>query len=323
MVLQEKSTKSYVNFLTVQHKIADWAEQFSIKLQRIGYFFHNNEGYAILLYRKKGSGMKTEQLLQKIELQPQVRDFVSEFYGRYEFKQAEPYISGLTSLKTAEKTRKKLLEIFGADEGKLKLLTCMLVCAAKLYAWYENMGISETVYVDTMKCFPRFLEECYQMTGVYAFDREGWTVRQVGGLLFRIGTLEYELLEIESGKQISVHIPSDADLSEKACDESLTLAKKFFEEHFPEYAEADYVCRSWLLAPELSKLLPAESKIMKFQSRFLITETDYEEAEYIGWVFRTKETDVAKFKEDTTLQKNMKRWLLGGGKIGSGSGRLK
>lgn len=39
-----------------------------------------------------------------------------------------------------------------------------------------------------------FLEEAYERTGRYVFDRYWWTGRQAGCHLFRIGELEYEII---------------------------------------------------------------------------------------------------------------------------------
>ena len=140
---------------------------------------------------------------------------------------------------------------------------------------------------------------------------------------FRIGELEYEMKQTKTGKQISIHIPSDAVLTKEKCDASLEESKAFFARHFPEYQDKDYVCHSWLLDPVLRELLPPGSRILEFQSRFRILEVDYQDDGYVEWVFKRNDAHIRDFSEDTLLQRNMKRYLLEGGKVGSGFGVMK
>lgn len=261
-------------------------------------------------------------LCDKIGLQGEVREKVINFYQTDGFTQVHPFICGLKNMKTEASARKELTHLLGEDPQKTKMLTCMLVCATELYPWYQEKGISETIFFDTMRCFTRFIEECKQMTGQYAFDREWWTPRQVSGILFRIGELEYEMINAESAPAISIHIPSDSILTVKKCDASLESARDFFASYFPEYHGRDYICHSWLLAPELCSLLLPDSNIIAFQHRFRIQRVDYLDTEYTEWVFKTKNTSIADLPENTSLQKNMKRHLLNGGKIGTGYGIL-
>ncbi|MDE7299937.1 MAG: acyltransferase domain-containing protein [Lachnospiraceae bacterium] len=275
-----------------------------------------------------------KMLCNGIDLQQGIQNEVMEYYRSEHFRRIRNIADGLKRMESEAAARAELTKFFGEDEKRVKMLTCMLSCAAEQYQWYEKKGISETIFWDTMRCFTRFIGECRKITGIDAFDREWWTARQVSGTLFRIGTLEYEMqycgqtcdmhrdIQEESEPQISIHIPSDADLTPDCCDRSIADATIFFERHFPEFRSADYICHSWLLAPELTGLLPEASRILAFQKRFSIRRVDYSESEFIEWVFKTRNVETADLPEQTTLQKNMKRHLLNGGKIGSGFGVL-
>lgn len=191
----------------------------------------------------------------------------------------------------------------------------------------------EEVWLDTMKCYPRFIAEHRRSYGYNGFDRGGWTVRQAGARLFRLGELEYELLEEqpENGNPpcrcISLHIPSDAKLQPKLLNESLAKARAFLKEFFPEWAELPVMCETWLLSPRLKEWLPEDSKILHFQAAFDIESTDPEDEAALEWVFYVAEgqrasLDLNALPEDTTLQRQMKADLLSGGKPGSARGRL-
>lgn len=261
-------------------------------------------------------------LCNRIQLQDEIQKEVIEYSQTSRFHEILPFIGGLKNMETESQTRKELEPLLGADPKKIKMLTCMLTCAVQQYQWYQEKGISETIYFDTMRCFTRFIEECRQITGQYAFDREWWAVRQISGILFRIGELEYEMVKEGLEPAISIHIPSDSVFTPQRCDRSLEKARAFFAKYFPEYDGKDYVCWSWLLAPELENLLPPDSNIIAFQHRFLIQELDYSDTEYIQWVFKTKNLPLENLPEDTALQKKMKQHLLNGGKLGNGQGVL-
>lgn len=261
-----------------------------------------------------------EELCEGIELQNEVKSAVLDFYQHFDFSAVDSYLQMLKNKETQAEARDSLKAVFGNDNRQIKILSCMLFCAAELYAWYREKGISEEIYFDTMKCFTRFIEECKTMTGVYAFDRDWWTSRQVGGTLFRIGALEYEMKEFNGQPVISLHIPSDANFTEESCNSSIAMAKDFFATYFEEYADADYICHSWLLAPELKELLCENSNILKFQRRFKIQKVDYGDTGYIEWVYKVKNCAIQDLPEKTSLQKRMKQYLLQSNQIGLGLG---
>ena len=188
---------------------------------------------------------------------------------------------------------------------------------------YDALGIPENIYFDTMAVFSRFVREHHASFGCYGFDREWWTHRQTGLKLFRIGELEYEMTEEDGEKVISVHIPSDACLEPALCQESYGKAEMFFKKYFPEYADCDYICDSWMLSPYLKELLDENSRILKFQQEYEIRDVDPESRAYMQWIFRKEDADLAEVPQETSLQRRAKRWLEAGGKIGSACGVLK
>lgn len=212
-----------------------------------------------------------------------------------------------------------LAERLGADD--MAMLACQLRAACRTYKRYLEKGIPERVFFDTMGCYRRFLEEAHRMHGCWKFDRAWWTWRQLGMRLFRIGQLEYEILYDK--KVISMHIPSDAVLTEQNVRDSVKAARKFFREFFPRCRHWLFVCNSWLLAPELKKLLAAGSNILKFQKRFLILNRNDEAKDHMQWLFGVEENaPLESLPENTSLQKNAKAHLLGGGRIGTALGVL-
>lgn len=99
--------------------------------------------------------------------------------------------------------------------------------------------------------------------------------------------------------------------------------KFFFENYDSTYVNVPYVCHSWLLSPALRELLPESSNIIKFQNLFTITETDKSSTNFLMWIFKKADIPVENLPEDTTLQRNVKKYLMSGGQIGEGSGYMK
>lgn len=266
--------------------------------------------------------MKIEELCRKIELQEPVTAEVLEFSNKNDFFKIEELLNGLKVPDKWDAARGKLEQLLAPDENQFKMLACMLYCAAGDYEEYQRLKIGDDIYIATMKCFPRFLEECREKSGAFAFDRSFWTVRQIGMKLFRIGTLEYERTELEGDTAISIHIPSDADLSPEACEASLRQVVAFMNEKFPQEKSMQYFCSSWLLSPSLKELLPAGSKIVQFQERFEIIDQNPDSNAYLEWVYQKNNCPIEQLPEDTSLQKRMKAYLLSGGKIGEALGMI-
>ena len=187
--------------------------------------------------------------------------------------------------------------------------------------------IPEDIWLATMRCFPRFISEYRRSYGRDGFDRGGWTVRQAGCVLFRIGELEYELWEENGTRAVSLHIPSDARLEPAPLNDSVRRSRGFLAEYYPEWQSLPMVCESWLLSPKLTDLLPASSRIIHFRNAFDLIRTDPDDPAAIEWVFHVAEGQRASMRaenlsEDTSLQRGMKALLLSGENPGSARGLL-
>lgn len=187
--------------------------------------------------------------------------------------------------------------------------------------------LPEDVWLATMGAFSRFVREHRRATGRCGFDRGFWTPRQVGATLFRLGTLEYELRRDDDGPFLDLHIPSDADLSPDALNASVEAARRFMAEYRPEWAAAPIRCDSWLLSPLLRELLPATSRICRFQAAFDLTGADPEDRSYIAWIFaltdgQANACDAEALPGDTALRRGVKDLLRRGRDVGSAAGVL-
>ena len=209
----------------------------------------------------------------------------------------------------AEEGTDELHELLTPDEDGFRMLSAILRAAATAPV---AEGLPEGVYEATMRVFGRFVRENLASFGRYGFDRWFWTWRQTSGLLVRIGSLEYE----RTDEGISMHIPSDADLSRAAVLASVREAKRAL-------GGGNYYCRSWMLSHKLKKLLPEGSNVRGFRDLFRKFEYFPDDAGYKLWVFKNPDLAPEDFPEDTSLQRNMKNFVLHGGKVGASHGFLR
>lgn len=269
--------------------------------------------------------MKLEEFCQKIELPEEVtKQLLSERKNctQEDWLQYMVALRDVMENKTDDKELKTLKKMLAPDEHGIKMLMVMLEQAILTSTNFRMQSIDDAIYLDTMKCFSRFVREHYESFGFYGFDREWWTVRQLSLRLFRIGALEYELGADETHKFIFVHIPSDADLSKDVCEASIRAAKEFFKTHLPEYDGLPYECESWLLSPALRDVLPENSRILEFQRMFTVDKFEEDNRDFILWIFKNPELSLEQFPETTSLQKNVKKYMRQGKSIGAGYGHL-
>ena len=235
---------------------------------------------------------------------------------------ASPLLEELFNPATWDRALANLKALLGDDPQGMKILTLMLVCCGETWKLYDSLGISNEIYIATLKCFPRFIEEHFESYGTYGFDRDFWTMREISGHLFRLGALEFELTVEDGAKAVHIHIPSDADLSCRARRSSYTAARTFIRRFFPAYADAPFLCTSWLLSPALKECLPESSRILSFQSEYEVTEVFPDHDQFLTWVYKRPDIPLADLPEDTSLQRNLKKHLLAGRKVGEAAGRL-
>jgi hypothetical protein len=247
--------------------------------------------------------------------------YVKTYFRNVKIDQAtlDKYKTRLTSMTTAPLSYQSLTKQY---KDTLMQLYVMLYSALETYNIYQSKGIGYDIFIDTMKAFSRFMLETKKKSGIYQFDRGFWIYRQLSAVLFRLGSLEYEIAKLEGEDVISIHIPSDALLTKDAIAESLKQSKTFFKAYF-NIEGYRYYCKSWLLSPRLKDVLNPDARLLIFQS-FFEDYTFYEDdLQCLYWVFDTRDQDFSKLKTDTTLQKNLKAYLLKGNKIGSAKAFIK
>ena len=273
-------------------------------------------------------------LAEELQIPCEARQFMIDVMEKLPWDIMSPFTEQLTDSSHAKEAWQKLVQYLAPFEGDSGMgqLAVYLAAACQIRNKYKEVGISDSIFLDTMGCFKRFLEETKEITGNWIFDRGFWVWRQTSGLLFRLGTLEFEYWQAEgilpeeikeNDMGISVHIPSDAILTEEKLAESYDAMHTFWTEHEKQLCPMGkprfVYCSTWLLSPELQKLLPENSGIRRFASEYRIYYQNLENNGFYRWLYNgRKEMDT--LPENTSLQRAVKKHLEAGGKIGIASG---
>ncbi len=162
-----------------------------------------------------------------------------------------------------------------------------------------------------------------------SFFMKGYII-QVGRLQYEIGVKNFSKLDkyFETKKEyVYIHIPRDKNLDELKVKESIKNSKDYIRKYYPNLNTSDliYYTQSWLLSPEVREVLPNGSNIVKFQNMFDIIEYEENINDFLNFVFDevTGNIQYENLSENTSLQKELKQYLLDSKKLHLGLGILK
>lgn len=150
-----------------------------------------------------------------------------------------------------------------------------------------------------------------------------WGLYFINIRLIEVGRLQYEYCNKDNKKCIKIHIPPGSKLLLNEVINSLEKSKFEIKRYF--YLEnIEYYCESWLLSKEIKSLLNSNSNIYNFQKLFDIKDGENAIKDILNFVYGLQEVNnFEELKEDTKLQKKIKKLLLNKTEIHKGIGKLK
>ena len=260
--------------------------------------------------------MTIERLLSEINM--------SETYAP---KVLEAYEKWIQTDTPSEERAKALLgepRTFADAEKAMALLLYVAVEERNHGTWSR---FPEETFIKTMLVFTRSVAFAKEATGVEKYMKGPWPLIHATARWFRIGELEFELNEDNGQHEVHIHIPAGAKLTAEALYETFVTEEKFMKEYLPEWANVTHACESWMMSPKLKEILPENSKILFFQSLFNIVGYTPTLRWVLEFVFKLEviQHDSVKLedlREDTSLQRDMKKYILAGGDPGEGRGVL-
>ena len=124
-------------------------------------------------------------------------------------------------------------------------------------------------------------------------------------------------------KALAVHIPSGGPLDHAECGESFASAVLFFREKFPTYKSRAFTCLSWLVCPELERVLPASANIVRFLREWCLHPCAGASVQpTLRRVFGSDNIDPATAPRDSSLRRAIAGHLQAGGTFRDGGAVL-
>lgn len=277
--------------------------------------------------RKSGYGsmakLEQQALYELLELPQEVRNELDAYEAERTRELPTEIYRKLFVRAQCEEGIKELQEYLGEDPAGMKILWEQLhILCRDTYGEYEKRGIGKDIFTATMKFCTRFLYEHKTTWGTYQYVWAWWFPRQMALWEFRLGALEFELIEGKE-REVAVHIPSDADMSVESIQASLAAFRSFRDRYFADWQDVRLTCDTWMLMPQLQEFLGEDSKIVAFQKLFCIDEIDREATWYMGWIYPGYEKVDENLPEKTRLQRELKKYLLAGNVFGIAKGHMK
>lgn len=214
-------------------------------------------------------------------------------------------------------------------KDSLFILAVILKLACDVKVKYDEAGIDEKIYYDTMSDIKIWSDKC-KNGGLKNYT---WLKNHVSFELFRLGRLQFQLYECKNktllynklpfsygDKLIYVHIPEGEKLSEEKCVASFAAAKEFFGRYFPQYRYEYYICESWLLFEGNKDFMREDSNIVKFMSMFDVRYSVKIDGQAIERIYGKRRFFKQSYPEKTALQKSAKEYMLSGKSLGIGVG---
>lgn len=191
----------------------------------------------------------------------------------------------------------------------------------------SKRGIDKEITTATLKDVNLWIHNYFVQYNKLGIEQSpaqfGWLIRHYTGRIFRIGRLQFNIsksaIRVPEGEYvIETHVPQGEPLDIEQCNMSFLMAKEFFRKHFPEYDLKYFTFHSWLANPNLTKLLDANSNIVKFMKLWTVVDDIGDNSQQaIERVFGLgfKYVDINNAPENTGLQKKLKKYLIEGGNL--------
>lgn len=188
----------------------------------------------------------------------------------------------------------------------------------------SERGISKDITISSLKDINVWFKNYKTKTGKIGIGEFDWLLHHYTGRIFRLGRLQFHIIERDGREVINTHIPQDEPLLQSECIASFDKAREFFREIFPDQNPDRFVCSSWLLNQNLDKILKDDSNIVRFMrlwTKTAVKDDDSAQAKQrvFGFDF---DGDVKNAPETTSLQKNLKAYLLSGGAVNQTEGYI-
>ena len=211
----------------------------------------------------------------------------------------------------------------------LTKLAIIVKLLCEKYEDYKSLGVPEDIIAETFRDVSLRAKIYENKTGKPGISKDDaiWFRHLINCEIFKIGALQFQPFEMiyldeeflgepymEFSKEqkeklpsgvpvINCHIQQGAVLSTESVKASFADAQALLSKIYPETEFKAFLCYSWLLYPDMIKLLPEDSKIKAFAKNFEIIGTAKDNEQAFENLFGKAFKRPPKLKNPTKLQK--------------------
>jgi GNAT-like C-terminal domain len=102
---------------------------------------------------------------------------------------------------------------------------------------------------------------------------------------------------------LDMHVPGERPLTLDLIHDAMHQAESFFDHYYPGQSAKAFVCDSWLFSPELKRMLPPDSNILRWQREGYLLPNDSDGSDFLTFVFGASSIDPATAPRDTRLRR--------------------
>lgn len=207
----------------------------------------------------------------------------------------------------------------------LTRLAVLINLLSEKYEEYLSLGVPGKVIAETFRDVTLRAEIFEAKTGISKEDAI-WFRHIINCKIFKIGVLQFQPFEMiyldeeilgeaymffssEQKKKlpagahvINCHVQQGADLSTEEINKSFSDAQALFAKIYPKIEFKAFLCYSWLLYPDMTKLLPENSRIKAFAENFEIIGKVQDNEQAFENLFEKSYKRPPKLKNATYLQ---------------------
>lgn len=210
----------------------------------------------------------------------------------------------------------------------LTRLAVLINLLSEKYEEYLSLGVPGKVIAETFRDVTLRAEIFEAKTGKTGISKEDaiWFRHIINCKIFKIGVLQFQPFEmiyldeeilgeaymffsseqkkkLPAGAQvINCHVQQGADLSTEEINKSFSDAQALFAKIYPKIEFKAFLCYSWLLYPDMTKLLPENSRIKAFAENFEIIGKVQDNEQAFENLFEKSYKRPPKLKNATYLQ---------------------
>ncbi|MBR0459962.1 MAG: DUF5596 domain-containing protein [Victivallales bacterium] len=129
----------------------------------------------------------------------------------------------------------------------------------------------------------------------------------------RLPLAEWELFLTKGSWILENHIPSGGNMTLELLRQSYEMAREFFPKYFPEMQPRATLCASWIMNPQLQRILPETANLVRFQRELFLLPRTCSGPGGLWFIFLQEPPyDPEKLPRDTSLQRAVADFLKTG-----------